>query len=494
MNSRVLTHAIAVGLFGALILPVQLAGQHPRYKIVDLGTFGGPISGQTYPGRTINNSGTVIAQAELATADPLGPNCLGFGDCLVVHALKWQAGVITELQALPGVNGSFPFGINDAGIIVGVSENSLIDPLTGFPQAQAVRWGPVGGPVALGDLGGHGSQVNYINNRGQVVGTALNATADDFSTTMYVGLPAATQARAFLWQPGAPMKDLLTLGGPDANASMINDRGQVAGFSFTNYVANSTTGIPTIHPFVWEEHTGMVDLGSLGGTIAVAGNFSFVGGLVINNRGQVAGTSYLAGDQTFHPFLWEHGVMKDLQTLGGNNGEAYFIGESGIVVGRADISPLSTVHHAFLWKNGVMIDLKSLPPCLNSTATSVNSSGQVVGDTGRCPDGGGGHPFFSEHGEPMVDLTSLVLPGSDLTLTDAAFINDRGEIAGTGVLPNGDHRAVVLVPASKDEIEAASALPYLAPAPATADGAGMTSSPRPRNRSLNAFPSRRVEP
>ena len=70
----------------------------------------------------------------------------------------------------------------------------------------------------------------------------------------------------------------------------------------------------------------------------------------------------------------------------------------------------------------------------------------------------GGPPFLSEHGQPMVDLNTLVLPGSDLTLTAAAFINDRGEIAGAGVLPNGEGRAVLLVPASAEETAAADAL------------------------------------
>jgi probable HAF family extracellular repeat protein len=39
----------------------------------------------------------------------------------------------------------------------------------------------------------------------------------------------------------------------------------------------------------------------------------------INNQGQVIGISTLAGDQTYHPFLWDRGTLKDLGTLGGNN-------------------------------------------------------------------------------------------------------------------------------------------------------------------------------
>ena len=62
----------------------------------------------------------------------------------------------------------------------------------------------------------------------------------------------------------------------------------------------------------------------------------------------------------------------------------------------------------------------------------------------------------------MVDINTLVLPGSNpsnITVVDAYQINERGEIAGGGVLPNGDFHAVVLVPASQAEVAAANTLP-----------------------------------
>ena len=46
----------------------------------------------------------------------------------------------------------------------------------------------------------------------------------------------------------------------------------------------------------------------------------------------------------------------------------------------------------------------------------------------------------------MIDLNDFVPPGSDLQVTDGETINDRGEIAGSGMLPNGDFHAIVLVP------------------------------------------------
>jgi hypothetical protein len=55
----------------------------------------------------------------------------------------------------------------------------------------------------------------------------------------------------------------------------------------------------------------------------------------------------------------------------------------------------------------------------------------------------------------MMDLNDLVPRQSGLVLTAGEFINDRGEIAASGVLSNGDHHAILLVPCTdatgKDE-------------------------------------------
>ena len=104
-----------------------------------------------------------------------------------------------------------------------------------------------------------------------------------------------------------------------------------------------------------------------------------------------------------------------------------------------------------------MTDLGLVSPGQCSTAMTVNSKDQVLSDTGICGVGGG-PPGFSEHGQPMVDINTLVLPGTDIEVVEAFDINGRGEIAGTGVLPNGDVHAVLLVPASQEEIAAAGAI------------------------------------
>jgi hypothetical protein len=56
----------------------------------------------------------------------------------------------------------------------------------------------------------------------------------------------------------------------------------------------------------------------------------------------------------------------------------------------------------------------------------------------------------------LVDLNSLVLPGSNIAIRDVGSINDRGEIAANGWLPNGDRHAILLIPAGDcdDECDA----------------------------------------
>jgi probable HAF family extracellular repeat protein len=232
------------------------------------------------------------------------------------------------------------------------------------------------------------------------------------------------------------MQDLGTLGGPDAVAFAINERGQVAGMSYTNATANDTTGMPTLEPFLWAQGR-MIPLGTLGGTVGSPGR---EGSIMINNRGQIIGTSNLAGDQFTHAFVWENGVMMDLGTLGGHNSFPLWINDAGDIVGEADTSDVKNAlgqfpHHAFLWRNGSMTDLGTLGS--TSHAEAINAGGQVVG---RSRPGSETsvlqHAFLSEDGGPMVDLNTLIPANSSLQLIDAVNINDSGEILVVG-LPLG---------------------------------------------------------
>jgi probable HAF family extracellular repeat protein len=435
--------------------------KHHHYKLIDIGTFGGPYSIFNNPSyRVLNKRGTAVGLADTSIPDPYFPNC--FYDCLIDHGFAWANGVKTDLGTLPGGASSGAYTINKNGVITGQSQNGLIDPLTGFPEAHAVIWRN-GEIVDLGTLGGTQSNTSEINDRGQVVGGALTATPDPFAnaplsacwvlptnlppcsgTTFAVSslyFPGTTETHAFIWHNGF-MRDLGTLGGPDSIAFINNDHGQVAGWSYTNFVANPSTGVPTVNPFIWNPEDGkMMDMGGLGGTFGAP--------FFMNSRGQVIGVSNLAGDQTYHAFLWdkEEG-LKDLGTLKGYSlaSQANWINDAGEIVGESDSQ---TAAHAFLWKKGVMTDLGTVAHDACSSANSINSRGQIVG-FGSADCFHEDHVFLSENGGPMIDLSTLVLPGSGVTLLQALVINDRGEIAAHGKLPNGHDHAVVLLPCDED--------------------------------------------
>jgi len=451
MKSRTLTYFAAITVFAAPAISVRLAAQeqqhhnkpkHHHYQFVDLGTFGGPTSVNLI-GPALNNEGTVIGMADTNNPDPFYPNFNPFilpggaSDPYIFRAFESNDGQLVALDSPAGGYSAFPSGISENGLIAGQAINGALDPITGWPEETAAFW-QYGKITNLGTLGGYESGAGTVNGRGQVTGFSGNAIPDPYSL---FGL--GTQTRAFLWDKRNGMQDIGTLGGPDAASPFINERGQIAGFSYTNYTPNPTTGIPTVDPFLWEKST-MIDLGSLGGTFGAEGD-----GVALNNRGQVVGSSNLAGDVYFHPFLWtKPGPMQDLGSLGGNFGSANAVNDAGEVVGWASNAGDQALL-AFFWKNGTMTNLGVLPGKLCSYAHEINSKDQVTGSSDDDCNDGNSHAFLWENGGPMVDLNDVV-SGADMTLGGATGINDRGEITGTGVLANSDIHVFLLIPCDEN--------------------------------------------
>ncbi|HEV2298864.1 MAG TPA: hypothetical protein VGR72_10140 [Candidatus Acidoferrales bacterium] len=537
---KVLT-ALVVGFAAMAMPPISPAqntsqqnqpAQHHHYKLIQMGTFGGPTSSIDRPGgppfvpfnRIINPAGAVLGSGDTPIPDPF---C--FDGCQVNYAFRFQGGVQTNLGVLPrnptvGAQtpcfdcawSVFAFWIADNGFVAGQSLDNAFDPLTGFPAPLAVLWKD-GKIVNLGTLGGDQSGAGAVNSGGEVAGAALNLTTDPFPFRPpyfnYFFFGNGTESHAVLWRDGT-MQDLGTLGGPDSAAFFVNENGQVAGSSDVDFNVNPATGGPTVHPFLWENGK-MVDLvagapsGMFGGTFGIAA--------WLNEKGQVLGTMNLTGDTTWHSFLWDKGVVADLGTLGGINTTAQWLNSAGHVSGKSDVTAICTacppgnqkqLHHPFVWKNGVMTDLGLLYDDTAGTAYSVNVKDQAVGVTVLCAkvnfdDGCDGpiyHSFLWENGS-MVELQSLILPGSDITLSCAACeigaynINDSGEIVGQGVLSDGNSRVVLLIPCDDNHpnvegcdyslVNAAAAKSGAVPIP-TANAAATRSAER--NRRFGAVP------
>jgi probable HAF family extracellular repeat protein len=442
MKSGFLLYFTLVAVTAALAIPVGLAAQdsqnpkhskHLHYKLVDTGTLGGPWSSLGFEGeRDINNRGIVVSSAETTTADPYAPDCF-LQNCFVAHAVAWKNGDLVDLGALPTVNNSGPVGISDSGLIGGLSENGAIDPLTGFPEFEAVLF-ENGKMKPLGTFGGYESVVAGVNDYGWAVGCATNNVSDSFG-----GCFTSQQSRAFLWRNGQ-MRDLKTLGGPDAFAELVNDHGEIAGWSLTNSKINPTTGTPTQHPFLWNPKTRkMRDLGTIGGTAGVQ-----INGL--NNHGQVAGGMNVAGDNSYHPFLWDGNSLRDLGTFGGAYGSGNWINEAGEVIGWAWESDGST--HPFLWKHGALKNLGAVSGDSCGVAYVINSSEQIVGGADDC-QGNNALAFIWENGS-IEDLNRLVQSGPKAQLIVAVGLNDKGEIAAQGLTPDGDLHAYLLMPCDEN--------------------------------------------
>jgi probable HAF family extracellular repeat protein len=406
--------------------PVAAQDQNVRYKLVVLSGLGGPGSFlQNGFDGILNNRGQLAGWADKATPDPFPDFCAN-QDCLVSHAFRWEHGRLQDLGALSSGVSSEAFWISSSGLVTGNSQNGKTDPLVpGFPELRAVLWRN-GNIQDLGTLeGGHETIAGAVNDRGEVVGLALNTVPDPYSIIGF-----GVQARAFLWRNGH-MLDLGTLGGPDAAALLINESGQITGFSYIDSTPQPGSGIPAIDPFFWWQGK-MYDVGSLGGTFGQP--------YAMNNRGQVVGTSNLAGDQIYHPFLWEGGVLTDLGTLGGDTGFPNWINDNGVIAGKADLAGVAPQNHdAVIWENGQIVDLGTLPGDVCANAYYVNSHGDVVGTSesdALCRVPTGEHAFVWKEGGPMMDLNTLVPAHPEFELTFAVAINDRGMIAGFGV-PSG---------------------------------------------------------
>jgi uncharacterized membrane protein len=272
-----------------------------RNAAQDLGTLGGPNSAIAWPNR--NDAGAMAGVAETATVQPLGETwscaaavfylapptgdvCLGF---------RWNDGKMTALPTLGGDNG-FATGINDSGQIVGWAETPVHDLSCNAPQVlqfEAVEWGPKGQIIELLPIEDDpDSAATAINQKGQAVGiSGLCANA--------VG--GASAEHMALWQNNT-VTSLPTLGGQYWNTPMdINENGDVTGFSD---LPGDSVASPNFNAFIWTRHGGTVNLGMLSGD-------ALSEGLGINDKDQVVGASYPSG----HAFIWQRGVIEDLNNL-----------------------------------------------------------------------------------------------------------------------------------------------------------------------------------
>ncbi len=307
----------------ALMVAIGLIQSGPAlaqtYEIVELGPFPEHTVGFA---ADINSSGVVTGHWSVG-----GTSFVSF---------VYEDGTLTYLDLGPQISGR-PVSINDAGIIAG---NWAIDEPS---RTRAALWNN-GVVTDLGTLGGTYSSALDLNNLGQVVGAATVAAFGD--------------RHAFLWENGVmlDLNDLLPELPPWTLtfANKINDAGQIIGGGLEDGHARGflMTTIPSVT---------FQDLGFSPGSI--------------NGHGEIVGSTDM------RPILWKDGVISELGALGGGDGSATDINDAHQVVGLSMTQDVST-WHAFIWEEGVMRDLNDLIPADLGwelvSASAINDAGQIV--------------------------------------------------------------------------------------------------------------------
>lgn len=295
-----------------------------------------------------------------------------------------------------------------------------------------------------------------INNQGQIVGLASTGE------TIVSGLLRDT--RAILWENGK-FTDLVAQNYIAPHAFRINDHGQILiGFQYIG--ADSPGSVPPPEPYVvlwdrqkqtvWKMHDGFLPTN-------------------LNNNGQIAGyLTALSGAAA----LWNNGRAQALRMPAGvTTSHARAINDSGQIIGdlrpahHEDEIPFLSIHdrcriaapapsqvafytnainargvatgvfresasriaHAYLWSGGKLRDLGPLG--INGSVRAINNQGEIVGRT----DSGA---FLYSNGK-LLELNSLIPPGSNWHLVEATGINDKGQIVGNGQY-QGQYRAFLL--------------------------------------------------
>jgi uncharacterized membrane protein len=294
-----------------------------------------------------------------------GVRYFGFVSLLIgVSSGSWAATIYTFTTidfppAISSNNSIFPFGINNAGQIVGYYGL----PVPFAPTFGFLKDGPTFTTIDPPDTT-HATVALGINNAGQIVGSFANATGGhgflkDGATFTTIDDPRATRS---------------------TQAAGINDAGQIVG-NFIDAMGSGDTGI---HGFLKDGETFT--------TIDVPGAI-YTNAVAINDAGQIVGNFFVANET--------HGFLKDNATFTMVDGPAlripgtYFnvggINNAGQIVGTfSDATGL----HGFLQEgtNSATVTTIDHPDALSTEVLGINDAGQIVG---RFVDATGIHEFVA---------------------------------------------------------------------------------------------------
>ena len=323
---------------------------------------------------------------------------------------------VTNLGTLGG-NSSEAFAINASGQVAGRAY---------LPSgvAHATRW-TNGVAQDLGTLGGQFSNAYGINDAGLVVGDSYLADNSRFRAVLWSasGMPSVLNAYLNADSFSPPR---------NASALAINNTGNVAGV----YYLDPTTTLPAL----WVNAT-QIQMG--GGIYSARGTAN-----AINEGGQIAGSN-ATSINVMDAAVWQRasarpGVLPGLGSEygGSTGGNAFAINNAGAVAGVSFDGSRSGF--AVMWQSGSMTLLGSLGGN-QAFAYGLNDRGDVVGLATDSRGINQGFLRIAAAQGAMVNLNTMLAPGSGAEVTNARAINVHGQIAGSATIA-GQTRAVLLTP------------------------------------------------
>jgi probable HAF family extracellular repeat protein len=310
----------------------------------------------------------------------------------------------------------------------------------------------------LGTLpGGSETWGNDINNRGQIVGSALKDSRLRF------------RYYPVLYRNGR-LHDLGLL--PGANwgfCGRINDRGQMLGYQAFDGLVFVTSLLYTRGKVI--DLSGIIGTNGFAAAInnhgVIAGTtwppgaseptaFALKDGVLahlgtltpgressgsdINDSGDAVGYSWAETDEGMaaRAVLFSHGEVRDLGTLPGwEHSQAIRINRKGHIIGHSS-TPNAEYIRSFIYRNGVMRDIGTLPGGTDiwTRALAINGQDHVVGNCIHLEEIDGQstyvqRPFLYIEGR-MWDLNRFIPRRKGWKLVDATGINDRGQIIAIG--------------------------------------------------------------
>ncbi|HYE01778.1 MAG TPA: hypothetical protein VD963_00945 [Phycisphaerales bacterium] len=320
-----------------------------------------------------------------------------------------------DVGLLPGAFSNVPWGMNNAGEVVGWNQG----PLT---ILRAYVWRPGQGISELPPPAGYSeNQAADISNTGIIVGSAHNG---------------GTSNQAAWRRVNGVYQILPSITGCASNRPVaVNDLGAVVGHSCPDSVWDT----PGRTPWYYSDETGLINLAPLG--------FRNVGD--VNNAGVVTGNGVVNGVSGALRWQAPAGPVEVLPMLPAPYNDSAMgegINEAGQVVGTSiNILTGSDTWRAFLNTPGGGTEMVSNPVTARSSAYAINESGHIVGTDGTTSTTDiYGWVWTPESGKRFIYATHN--GSAPFHANRSIDINDSGQVVCRAANANTPSNTFVLTP------------------------------------------------